>query len=269
LFLLISKLEGLITVKKLALPCIILFAIVFLMPLNGAFAQTRTIGVSVGDTFKYTYTLDFNMSNSSDFALPSMLDSLFDQAKSIEWARLTILNISGTSVTVQTQLHFKNGTEQSSVSTTDIATGQGNSTLFLVASNLNKNDTIYTSNFVEDRETINETITRTFQSGSRQLNHQSLIMDYSVGQDEASNFNMTSFQQHNTEDIYWDRQLGVLVEMSYEMVTQSPTFNANISLKMNLVESNKIVIPEFPTLLPMALILLASGSAVAIYRKRR
>ncbi len=239
------------------------------LPLNNTLAQTRTAGVSIGNTFKYTYTLDFNMSNSTDFALPSMFESLFDQAKSIEWAKISILDISGTSVTTQTQLHFKNGTEQSSVSTTDIGTGEGNMTLFLVASNLNQNDPIYVANLGEETETINETITRNYQSGVRQLNHQSLVMDYNVTQDEASDFNMTSFQQHNKEDIFWDRQLGVLVEMSYEMVAQSPTFNANISLKLNLVESNRLVVPEFPTLAPMILVLLASGLAVAIYRKKR
>jgi hypothetical protein len=255
--------------KKFAASCLIFFVLALSLTLNGALAQARTVGVSVGDTFKYTYTLEFNSTNSTDLTLPTMIDSLLEQARAIEWEKMTILSISGTNVTAQTQLHFENGTEKTGISTSDIAIGQGNLTQFLIASNLSQNDPIYTTNSGQDIQIINETIMRDYQSTDRQVNHQSIISDYNVTQEEAALLNLSSFQQHNTEDIFWDRQIGVLVEMSYNMVTQSPTFNANISLNLNLIESNRLVIPEFPTIAHIALVILASGAAIAIYKRKK
>jgi hypothetical protein len=253
--------------EKLAAFYLIFFVTALALPMNSGLAQTRTVGVSVGDTFKYTYNFEYNISNSTDVTLPTVLEPFLEQAKTIDWAQMSILNISGTSVTAQTLLHFNNGTEQSSIGTTDVTTGQGNLTLFLIASNLNQNDSLYTANSGTD--TINETVMRNYPSGSRQLNHQNIITDYNVTQDELAGFNMTGFQQHNTQDVFWDRQLGVLVEMSYNMMSQSQTFNANISLKIELIESNALVLPEFPTLLPVFIVLSTSGIATIVYRRKR
>ena len=253
--------------KKIALSCLLMFVLLLLLPLNCTSAQTRTVGVNAGDTFKYTYTLSYNMTNSSDFSLPSIFDALFEQAQSLEYAKMTILDVTGTNVTGQMVLHFKNGTEQTSVSTTDIENGQGNLTMFLIGSNLNQTDPVYIG---QNEQTINETLVRSYPSGSRQLNHQRITTDYNVSEDELADFNLTAgFTQHNTQDIFWDRQLGVLVEMSYNMVTQSSILNADISMQVSLVESNALTIPEFPTYLPVLLVILVSGSVAAIYRRKR
>jgi hypothetical protein len=251
--------------KKLAISLFIIIALTLAIPLNIAFGQDRTVGVSVGDTFKYNYNLDFNVNNSSDLTLPSYIEQLFDQAKAIEWAQITITNVSGTQVTAHTLLHYNNGTEQASTQSTDVATGQDNMSMFLIAANLNQNDPIYPDQM---SQTINETVTRNYPSGDRQLNHQSMIMNYNVTQDEMQGFNMSDFMQQNREDIYWDRQLGVLVEMSYNMVTQSPVLNANITMNLTLTESNVLTVPEFPTFIPIFIIAAATIAVVAFVKTR-
>ena len=80
---------------------------------------------------------------------------------------------------------FKNGTQQSDTGTTDVSTGQGNLTMFLIAANLNPNDQIYQGN---NNEKINETITRTYPSGDRQVNHENITMNYNVTQEELTSF---------------------------------------------------------------------------------
>jgi len=253
--------------NKLHLAGLALFLLVVSFPLSSVFAQTRTAGVKAGDTFKYTYTLDFNMTNSSDFALPSVLDAVFAEAKAIDWMEVSVLSVSGSSVSARALLHFKNGTEQSSVNSMDVAYGSDNLTLFLVAANLNQNDLIYLGG---GDERINETVSRSFSSGNRQVNHQSISMDYNVSEDELAGFNMSAgFVQHNVEDVFWDRQTGVLVEMSYAMMTRSPTFNADVSMKVSLLSSNVTTIPEFSVFSSVFLFVFASSVGLVVVWKTK
>jgi hypothetical protein len=236
-------------------------AVLFLLSissLSSVFAQTRVPGVSVGDTFKYTYTLDLNTPNT-DLTIPSVFDALMQQAESIDSVQITITDVSGSSVTSQTVIQFKNGTQQSSTDVTDLATGLGNMTMFLIASNLSQGDQIFPGN---NYDKINETITRTYSSGSREVNHQVVIMEYNVTQEELTGFNIEGpLQQTNSQDTYWDKQTGALVEMSYAMVTRSEKVNADISVNVNLVESTFTSIPEYPMLIIVLVSLIASSIA--------
>lgn len=224
-------------------------------------AQTRMPGVSVGNSFKYSYALDLNV-DTSQAILPELFQALIDQAKSIDWTQITITSVSSTDVTAQILTKFKNGTQQSSTEVMDVATGEGNLTMFLIAANLNANDQIYQGS----DEKINETITRTYSSGSRQVNHENVTMDYTVGQEELSAFNITGpLQQSNTQNIYWDKQSGSLVEMSYKMQTRSSQVNADMNLDVVLVESNVFTVPEYPVII-IVLIGMAVSTALAAKR---
>ena len=235
--------------------------ILILSAMSGSvLAQTSLPGVEVGNTFKYTYTFSMNSSGSPG-NFPELIQVLIDQAKDIEWVQITITSLSGSSVTAQVITQFKNDTQQANTGITDVSTGQGNLTMFLIASNLNPNEQIYPG--YENRK-INETVTRTSPSGTRQVNHECVTMNYDVSQEELSGFNITGpLQQTNSQDTYWDKQLGSLVEMSYKMATRSEQINADISINVALVESNVYIVPEFPApILVMVLILIASTVAV-------
>jgi hypothetical protein len=244
----------------------LLIAVVLISSIFGnVLAQNHMPGVAVGNTFKYTYTFDSNIPQSIS-GFPELFQTLIDQAKSMDSAQITITQVSGTTVTMQMIMQFKNGTQQSSTGTTDVSTGQGNLTMFLIAANLNPNDQIYQGN---NNEKINETITRTYSSGARQVNHENITLNYNVTQDELAVYGITSpIQQTNSQDTYWDKQTGSLVEMSYRMVTRSTLVNADISISVKLVESNVFTVPEYPEIL-LLLIALVVPTIVVIKFKNK
>ncbi len=242
-----------------------LIALMCFTALTNVSAQTRTVGVSVGNTFKYTFSFDLNVTNTN-FSLPAMLEGVFEQAKSIEWAQISILQVSGVEVTAQMVMHFKNGTEQSDVETTNVETGQGNLTLFLVGSDLNANDPVYVG---RDSMRINETVTRVYPAGARQVNHQSISSEFNMSDYGLEGFNLTTFQQSNKEDVYWDKQLGVMVEMSYNMVTRSQAVNADITANIRLVESNVLTVPEFSSWAPLLLVLVIPLVAAIVFKFKK
>lgn len=71
-----------------------------------ASAQTRTVGVSVGNKFRYSNTVNWSSNNPN--ATPP-----FDVVTSnkTEWFELTVMDISGTNISCQQLTHLKNGTE--------------------------------------------------------------------------------------------------------------------------------------------------------------
>ena len=232
---------------------------------SGILAQTRSPGVTVGDSYKYTYSLNLTMSDS-DFLLPTLFEQLTQEAKAIDWTQITITSISGSSVTAQILTQFKNGTQQSGTGVTDVATGDGNLTMFLISANLNPQDQIFSGN---SADVINETITITYPSTERQVNHQEITMHYDVTQEELSGFNITGpLQQTNTQNIYWDKQTGSLVEMSYNMTTRSEQINADISVKVKLIESNVYTVPEFPAMIMVIAIVVLTTMVVAKFRSK-
>jgi len=240
---------------------IIILSIIF----GNVMAQTRVPGVVVGDSFKYTYTLDMNVGGLSPSSFPDIFQALIDQAKSIDWVQINITKVSGTTVTAQMLMQFENGTQQSDTGTTDVSTGQGNLTMFLIAANLNAKDQIYQGN---DDAIINQTITRTYLSGARQVNREEITMNYSVTPEELEGFGIADpLQQTNSQDTYWDQQSGSLVELSYKMVTRSDLVNADISVNVALVESNVYsadsTVPEYPVTI-FVIIALAVSTIVAI-----
>jgi hypothetical protein len=216
-------------------------------------------------TVTNTHTLNLTVSDS-DLLLPTLFQQLTEEAKAIDWTQITITSISGSSVTAQILTQFKNGTQQSGTGVTDVATGEGNLTMFLISANLNPQDQIYSNN---NAGIINETIAITYPSTERQVNHQEITMYYDVTQEELSGFNITGpLEQTNTQNIYWDKQTGSLVEMSYDMTTRSEEINADISVKVKLIESNVYTVPEFPTMLIVIAIVVLTSMVAVKYRSK-
>src|SRR4030042_4108132 len=88
-----------------------------------ASAQSRVPGVSVGDSFTYTFDFQFDVSDSS-FNLPSLFEGLVAEVENIDSVTASVTQVSGSTVTLQTVMQFKNGTQQTGMGTIDVATGQ-------------------------------------------------------------------------------------------------------------------------------------------------
>jgi hypothetical protein len=230
-----------------------------------AWGQSYVPGVSAGDVFKYKYDFDSTINGGEQLALPSMFNSLVEQIKAIDWVQITITKVTGSNVEAQMLAQFINGTQQSSDGTIDVASGQGDLTMFLVASNLGPNDPMY----LDSDERINGTTTRTYSSGSRELIYEAITMEYDVPQDDLEGFNITvPLNQMNSQEIYWDKQTGSLVEMSYRMLTSSSLVNADISMNVKLAESNVYTIPEYPVLIILVIAFIIPTIAVLKNRQR-
>ena len=234
-------------------------------------AQTREPGVSIGDSFKYSFEFNVDVSDSS-FVPPSLFEDLMEEVKNIDSVQATVTQISGSVVTMQTVIQFENGTQQSETTTFDVANGEdstqeANIGMFLIAANLNAGDNIYASG---KGGAINETVTRSYPSGSREVNHQSIVLNYDVGLDELDGTGITEgLQQSNMQDTYWDKQTGALVEMTFNMVTRSSVINADIDLNVQLVDSSVFVVPEFPASSILVVLALGVSTLVVVFRYKK
>lgn len=212
----------------------------------------RTVGVSVGNSFNYTVAFSWN-STEQNAILPYYYASLNDT----EWIRTSVINVSGTTVILNMTMHFKNGTDSTQAGITDVTTGSGNLTSWIVGANLNPNDTLYAPSQYYS-PVINETIAIVYPSGSRNSNHLNVTTET----------NTTGIYEYSSMNYYWDQSTGVMVEMSMAMVTQINQSRTNVSATVKIAESNIWIVPEFPTLTPM-LVALVLLTATAVFGKKR
>jgi hypothetical protein len=223
----------------------LLFALVV-----GASAQTRTVGVSVGNKFRYSPTVNWS-STDPNATLPSFLVD----ANNSQWAEFTITAVSGTNITIQGTTHYKNGTEVTMGGWVDVDTGIGdNITTLLISANLAKGDSIYNSSQYTTT-TINETSSRTYTSGPRDTNHLSLTAS---GQGQTANTNY-----------YWDKSTGVFVEVLRDYTNQTGGYTTFWSEDIQIVSSDLWIVPEFPTWTSTLLIFIALTSATMVIARQK
>jgi len=213
----------------------------------GASAQTRTVGVSVGNKFRYSPTVSWSSNDTS--ATPS--SDLVD-ANNTLWGEVTVTGISGTNITTQITNHYKNGTEATPMGGwKDVNTGAGNMTIFVISANLTAGDSVYTSS----SWIINETVLRTYSSVERETNH--------------LNMTLSDGTQITGYDFYWDKSTGVLVETLQETTNQTGTYTTRSSEDLQIISSNVWTVPEFPTWTPALLILIALTSVTIVIARQR
>jgi len=216
---------------------------------QSGFAQVRTAGVSEGDWFKYGFSFqwdsELNMT-SEDFPFADFLEG--------EWVTLTIQDVSGTNVTVQFTIHFENGTEHLQHGSVDLITGEGDLRNWLISADLNANDSLYES---EINERINETIIQTYHWGSRETNHLIYSYNFSEGEDYSD----------LSVDMFWDREMGILTELSFEAEVQLNGTSMDASAFWIITESNMEDVPEFTQ--PVFMLVMATSILlISIFKKK-
>lgn len=224
------------------------FSILMIVQLG--YAQVRTVGVSEEDWFKYGFTLnwDYELNATTE-------DFLFADFLQGDWITLTIKDVTGTNVTGEFTIHFENGTEKSLTGSVDLVTGDGDLRNWLISADLNANDSLYAT---ETDEKINETLTKVYPWGSTQTNH--LVYSYNFsGENDYSTLSL---------DLYWDREMGILTELSFEAeVLQNGTLMDG-SASWMLTEYNLEHIPEF-TQQTFILIIVAVTLMISILKIKR
>ena len=162
----------------------------------------RSVGVKVGDWAKYEVTANYT-TNDPDPPIPP----LPKEATEIEYYKAEVESISGTNITFQTVIRFRNGTETSWKMWTDVASALSHSfpTLF-IAANLSVGDTVYSEPY---SRVINATLIRRYSGAEREVNY--------IGQRSNYTSPYPSFRQVSEMHVYWDRATGALTEWIQEI----------------------------------------------------
>jgi hypothetical protein len=203
-----------------------------------ASAQSTTVGVSVGNSYKYRFR-SYYYSNNMDLGIPAQLV----EDNKTGWVQHTITSISNTTVSYFTVQHFENGSESSAQNQADIATGEGG--FPIIRANVGLNESVYPG--LPASPVATELLNRTYQHTQRVVVHVS--------------WNKTGETQYDV-DAYFDQQTGMLVEMLV-------AFPQNMGVGeyvWTLIESSVWTIPEFPTLIVLPAVAAATLLAVAVYR---
>lgn len=203
---------------------ILILAVIIYTYLGTQSAQGLVPKVTAGDFF--TYEVKGLWSSTDPNATIS--DSLL-QLNMTEWYRVTITDVSGTEVSTHNVWRFTNGTELEENGKVDVETGLYSGGFWAIyAADLRANDRTRVHGI--DQSTINQTITRNYGAGgTRETNLLVITSQFSNVEDPSRiyNENMT---------IYFDRQIGNLVELRNERMYNIPEMSETILWK--LIDSN-------------------------------
>ena len=160
-------------------------------------------GVNVGDEFLYEIKSSWNSNDPN-----ATLVDYYVQLNMTEWYKITVTDVNGSKVSINTVWRFKNETEIKSTSTMNVETGiayPSNAFWAIYAANLQENDRIRPLG--ASQAVVNETETREYASGSREINIVSLTEQYYDADDPTYATTWTEYM--NTK---FDKQTGMLVE---------------------------------------------------------
>lgn len=226
--------------------CIALATLMFSLILISA--GSAAIGVEKGDWAKYRITAE----------VPQGITGMtgYEQFERLDWVKVEVESVSGTSVTLKMTIHYKDGTEDTQTG----APGTG----FIIDTDLGKGDAVTTPIFGSTETTmyITGSKQRAYAGASREVNY----VDFDFEQ-MGSNIDLKA---------YWDKETGILCEMAMSMSGElmGQTVNLSISIKMtetNLWEAGLLSGQELWILIVIIIIVVVvvAVSAVLLLRRRK
>ncbi|MFW6111372.1 MAG: hypothetical protein ACOC6H_04980 [Thermoproteota archaeon] len=227
------------------------------MTVTSAAAQTRTPGVSEGDQFTYgDITVEWSTDHPNQTIYPSL--EAMNQTESLT---LSVKDVSDTNITCELTQHFRDGTEETQQGYIDVDTGDSENITSLplpfISKDLAEDDDIYDSEAFAGGK-INETVTRTYPDETRETNHLNFTREQSM-EDQF---------QFMASNYYWDKPTGTLMEVSEESIYEAGGYTTSYTVQVKITQSNKWSIPEFPTVLLLPLLMIATLlTTIAIRRK--
>ena len=187
----------------------------------------RSVGVKEGDWAKYNVVFNYSTNDPEPPVPPP--NSIVD----IDYLLIKIVSVVGTNVTYESIIHYKNGTEQKSVSWLDVSTGlsyPGFSIPYgpIVAANLSAGDKVYLNAYAP---TINSTLIAFYAGMKREVNC------------FLQEVNMTIPPNHRTFGelaICWDRLSGILCEqkVEYHYINIENGYETRMLLQAVITETN-------------------------------
>lgn len=176
-------------------------------------AVSYNVGLREGDWIKYG---QFKVTWRGNGTEPSNVA----EEKKIDWVRVDVENVSGTTVTVNVTVAYNNGTQTSQIGSEDVASGflsgSALTELTLIASNLKNGDQIFNYTLLPYHPppgfvlpTINQTTWGIYAGAVRNVNLLDLNETFS-----SMNSTLTF-----TDRIYWDQSTGAVVWLVREIAS--------------------------------------------------
>ena len=179
-----------------------------------------TVGVHIGDTFIYNITSTSTLIGLDAVELPG-----FFQYNQTDYYKITIADVVGTNVSMNTLWRFKNGTEVTGTQLLDIASGQKadeNGFWALYPANLNVGDLLRPKGF--DGLTVNRTDTRAFADSSRWANFWFIENQFYNVNDPTQ-----STQRYDYTGVTFDKTTGMLETLTNYQEYNNPAMKATIT----------------------------------------
>ncbi|MGA3192312.1 MAG: hypothetical protein ABSD73_07340 [Candidatus Bathyarchaeia archaeon] len=214
-------------------------------------AKDYKVGVKAGDWVKYGQITITWAGNGTE-------PSYITDEKKMDWARIDVLSVGGTAVSLNLTTHFNNGTQTFQSSDVDVQSGGGMGMTTLVASNLTMGDALSPQ---IPGTTINQTLTRMYAGANRKVN----MLD--------SKNNYPGYPSE--ERIYWDQDTGIMVELYINqsdfsnpgafveqsiIATETNLWSANA---LDLIQDNLVYI-----IAGIAVIIVIVAATIAIRRRK-
>jgi hypothetical protein len=205
-------------------------------------AKDYTVGVEAGDWVKYgqiTVTWTGNVTEPS----------YVTETKKIDWTRMDVLSVVGTTASLNQTVHFNNDTQTFQSLVIDIQSSNSAGNSYLIASNLTAGDPLTPQT---PGTTINQTVTGLYAGANRKVN----MINYKG--------NLTSAQVNYPFEYktYWDQSTGVMVEL-YINGTDMTHSGAYEEISFKAVETN-LWSASAPDIIQNNLIYIIAGIAVVI-----
>jgi hypothetical protein len=233
--------------------------------------QALTVGVQVGDWFKYEGTLVSWEADEGVPFPPSQYDTDVLTYNMSDWFKYTVTAIDGETVTFEIVTHWKNGSETTETIVDDMA---NSFTMMCIGTNLGPGDQVrpeydWTETFgfpwIWGARTLNASEQDPYAGGTREAN----VLDWWMP---------PIFGDPTTRQIYhWDKDTGIQTlyethsaQTAYDDQFQ-PIGDYSYVTRRVLVDSSVegLVIPEVFTTIVMLMILSASTATIVLYRRKK
>ncbi|MCW4003791.1 MAG: hypothetical protein NWE95_07765 [Candidatus Bathyarchaeota archaeon] len=213
-------------------------------------AQNALPGVIEGDIFEYDYHATWNSTDPNAQPTANVAKKMQIQSFQIQ-----IMNVTGTIIDGQITIRYKNETTKTETGYLDIQTGSIHMSFgtLIIPANLTVNEPIYPT---WDQDTINETVTRTYQTGNRETNKRLV--------------EVTSEYSCEKTEVYYDKIKGIVVDSYYESRDMYGGYTEIFTETITNTNSDVWTIPELSTLLiPLSLFVATAALLVAKAAKKR
>ncbi len=212
------KRSRLLIVVAVALILVVVLALIIF--LGSTSTQVFAPGVKAGDEFVYDIKTTWSSNDEN-----ATLDEYYVQLNMTESYKITVTDVNGSKVSLSTLWRFTNGTEVAGTSTLNVLTGTAypyNAFWGIYAANLEENDRIRPSGATH--AVVNETTTKDYTSGTRELNVVSVSEQYYDADDPTYSTTWTDYM-----NIKFDKQKGMLVEFHDISIFNNPSQTYTIS----------------------------------------